>query len=312
LVRREELIEMSASNAAISPVPEPPNEPPTSAQVERAARALIGWMKPDDAERVLLSNRGDVTPEKEHREAVRIARDAVAARSEGVDQTDLVTPRPMQLDAHIEALKGNPAAAAMLAEGWDVALVDLRRVCGFQPVVFSDQAVERVRGIDADDLAAIAGVALPVSSNVELPIQFDQVRQAWMVSSANPNLRIAGPAGPIQTPQQVPVLGFGVTVSASFVQVVRYRNRYFLRDGYHRAYGFLSRGIAVVPAFVREMTAFEEMVPDPRLMLPQDSYRGPRPPVLVDYVDDTVSAAVRVPAAHKMVVVQALELQPIG
>ncbi len=200
----------------------------------------------------------------------------------------------------------------MLSEGWDVALVDLRRVCGFQPIVFSDQAAERVHGIDGDDLAAIAAVALPLSSSVELPIQFDQVRQAWMVSSANPNLRIAGPAGPIQTPQQVPVLGFGVTVSASFMQVVRYRNRYFLRDGYHRAFGFLSRGIAAVPAFIRDMTAFEEMVPDPRVMLPQDSYRGPRPPVIADYLDDTVSAAVRVPAAHKMVVIQGLELTPIG
>ena len=38
----EELIEISASNAAISPVPESPNEPPTSAQVERAARAKEG------------------------------------------------------------------------------------------------------------------------------------------------------------------------------------------------------------------------------------------------------------------------------
>lgn len=303
---------MTSGNAAISPVPERPDEPRSSAQVERAARALIGWMKREDAERVLLSNRVDATPEQEHVDAIRVAREAVAARGEGVDQTDLVMARPPELDGHVEALKASPAAAAMLTEGWDVALVDLRRVCGFQPLVFSDQAVDRVRGIDADDVAAIAAVTLPVSSNVELPIQFDQVRQAWMVSSANPNLRIAGPAGPIQTPQQVPVLGFGVTVSASFVQVVRYRNRYFLRDGYHRAFGFLSRDIGVVPAFVRDMTAFEAMVPDPRLMLPQDGYRGPRPPILADYLDNTVSASVRVPAAHKMLVIQALELAPIG
>ena len=68
----------------------------------------------------------------------------------------------------------------------------------------------------------------------------------------------------------------------------------------------------MVPAFVRDITVFEETVPDPRLMLPQDGYHGPRPPVLADYQDDTVSASVRVPAAHKMVVVRALELQPIG
>jgi hypothetical protein len=96
------------------------------------------------------------------------------------------------------------------------------------------------------------------------------------------------------------------------MQVGRYRGRHFLRDGYHRAFGLLSRGINVVPAFVRDITAFEELVPDPRTMLPQDSYRGARPPVLPDYLDETVSAAVQVPAAHKMVIIQALELTPVG
>jgi hypothetical protein len=142
-----------------------------------------------------------------------------------------------------------------------VALVDLRRVCAFQPVVFSEQAEDRVRGIDPEDVSAVAGVTLPVSWNVELPIQFDPVRQCWLVSSANPNLRVAGPMGPIPTPQQVPVLGFGVMVSASFVQVVRYGGRHYLRDGYHRALGFLGRGVPVVPAFVRDITVFEECSP---------------------------------------------------
>jgi TnpA family transposase len=45
----------------------------------------------------------------------------------------------------------------------------------------------------------------------------------------------------------------------------------------HRAFGLLSRGITVVPAFARDITAFEELVPDPQMMLPQDSYRGSRP-----------------------------------
>ena|SRR5712692_24341 len=45
----------------------------------------------------------------------------------------------------------------------------------------------------------------------------------------------------------------------SFLQVARFQDRYFLRDGYHRAFGFLSRGIWRVPAFVREFGRTEEM-----------------------------------------------------
>ena len=48
------------------------------------------------------------------------------------------------------------------------------------------------------------------------------------------------------------------------------------------------------------------------MMLPQDSYRGSRPPVLPDYLDNTVSAAVQVPAVHKMIVISALELRKAG
>ena len=62
------------------------------------------------------------------------------------------------------------------------------------------------------------------------------------------------------------------------MQVGRYRGRHFLRDGYHRAFGLLSRGITIVPAFVRDITVFEELMPDPRVQLPQDSYLGLQPP----------------------------------
>lgn len=65
--------------------------------------------------------------------------------------------------------------------------------------------------------------------------------------------------------------------------------------------GFLWNGLGI-----------EELVPDPGTMLPQNGYQGPCPPLLPDYLDDTVSVAVRYPAAHKLIVIQALELPPIG
>ena len=110
---------------------------------------------------------------------MRLAHEAVASRPEGVDQSGLVRESPASLDGHVKALQDNPASAAMLAQGWELAMVDLRQVCAFQPLVFSEQAEDRVRGIDPEDVSAIAGVTLPVLSNEELPIQFDQVRQCW-------------------------------------------------------------------------------------------------------------------------------------
>lgn len=302
---------MSSSALAIVPPAERLIEMPQAVQVVRPARVLIGWMRPGNADTILQSGltgpaHAAVT------ETAQRARDAVASRPPEVDQDQLVTEPPAELGDHVQALRSSPAAGPMHAEGWQVALVDLTRVCAFQPVVYSDQALERVQSVNETDLASIAAVTLPLTQGDPLPIQYDPIRQAWIVVSANQNLRIVGNIEPIPMNPGGTGLGFGVVAGPSFMQVGRYGGRYFLRDGYHRAFGLLSRGITVVPAFVRDITAFEELVPDPRTMLPLDSYRGLRPPVLPDYLDDSVSVSVQVPAMQKMIIIQALELNPIG
>jgi hypothetical protein len=300
------------SDSALSVVPAPePIEPPASALVLRPARAAIGWMRPDNAHQVL--QQGMAGPASEPViEAARLARDAVAARPEGVSQDELISPLPGELAGHVRALQESPAASQMFTEGWQVQMVDLTRVCAFQPFVYTDRSFEGSQLLDANDLTAIAALTLPLSQGDPLPIQFDPIRQAWIVTSANMNLRIVGNVGPLPMQPGGSVLGFGLYAGPSFLQVARRNGRHFLRDGYHRAFWLLRRGITTVPTFVREFTAFEELVPDPRTVLPQDSYYGPRPPVLPDYLHDAVSAAVQAPDPRKIIIIQALELAAAG
>jgi hypothetical protein len=95
------------------------------------------------------------------------------------------------------------------------------------------------------------------------------------------------------------------------MQVAGLAGRYFLRDGYHRAYGLLNAGITHVPALVKDFGSFEEIALPPG-MLPQAAYLGERPPMLPDYLDDVLAADTSIPVTQKMVVVQALELNSIG
>jgi hypothetical protein len=302
---------MSSSALSIVPPPEPRIEALPGAETLRPARVLTGWMRPDDAYRLLNSGMNGPTPAPII-ETVQRARQAVAARGGGIDQARLVTGVPAELDDHVRALQASPAAAPMHAEGWQVALVNLSRVCAFQPAVLSDQALDRVQLVNENDLASIAAVTLPLTQGDPLPVQYDPLRQAWIIVSDNQNLRIVGNVGPMPVNHCGTGLGFGVIAGPSFMQVGRYKGRHYLRDGYHRAFGLLSRGITVVPAFVRDITAFEELMKDPRTMLPQDSYSGKQPPVLPDYLDSAVSTAVQVPATRKMIIIQALELTPVG
>jgi hypothetical protein len=285
----------------------PPQTPPAPQEV-RPNRALTGWMKPDQAYG-LLQQKMEPTAAAE---AVERARQAVTTRSAGIPQAAIITNVPAELAGHVGALESSPAAKPLHDEGWKVALVDLSKVCAFQPSVESSKSLDRVQAIDKDDLASIAAMTLPLGQGDNLPIQYDPIRMAWTVSSANPNLRIVGNVGPLPVSPVGTALGFALVAAPSFMQVGCYQGRHYLRDGYHRAFGLLSRGITVVPAFVRNISVFEELVPDPRTMLPQDGYLGERPPVLADYLDDSVSATVQLPAVRKMVIIQALELTPIG
>jgi len=292
-------------------------DPPTSqgppasdgARALRPARALIGWMEPEVAERALLQYRVGGPPDPAALARVQSARAAVLTRSEGVDQASLIHDAPSELRSHLSRLSDFPGAAAYFKEGWSVKTVDLPRVAAFQPQVFISSASERVRHAKAGDLPTLAELALPTANLSEaLAPTFDPRQQAWSASSSNPNLRIVGNvAGPLEgIPPGSIALGFFVALLPSFMQVARFQGRYFLRDGYHRALGLLMAGITRVPAFVNDVPEIERLAPPG--MLPQAAFLGNRPPTLQDYLDDTVAASVQAPSTRKLVLVQGIEL----
>jgi hypothetical protein len=189
--------------------------------------------------------------------------------------------------------------------------VDLSRVCSLQQTVRTDRATSRVAIVNPDDVSSIAKVTLPVRIDDEaIPVQFDEDRRTWLVSSANPNLKLVGHYGG-RVQEGAPLsFGFNVAVMPSFLQVARHHGRYVLRDGYHRAFGLLQRGISVVPALVRDF-GFSELGVGAGLF-GTDVYLGDRPPLLPDFLDDTVAADVSIPVLQKMIVIQGMELTPLS
>ncbi len=258
----------------------------------------------------LAGRQMQAQPNAEHIAICEAARAAVAARNPGVEQALLFADLPPELQPHIEGLRGNPVTAAILASSGDVRLVDLRRVCAAQPQIHIEDAIKRVAGIGAGDVSAIADVTLPLHVDIALPVAFDQSKNSWIISAANPNLRVVGH---FNAPVAPGVLGFGFAVALhkSYLQVAGLNGRYFLRDGYHRAYGLLAAGIHQVPALVKDFASFEE-VGLPAGLLPQAAYLGDRPPLLPDYLNDSVAADTLLPITQKMIVIQGLELNSLG
>jgi ParB-like chromosome segregation protein Spo0J len=297
---------------------------PRGSRLPGSARVLLGWLPREHGESLLARQAEDGLPETQ-RARVSRARDTVAARAAGIDQAGLISPLPDELAGHVTRLGSTPGGARMRAEGWEIAMVDLDRVVALQPSVFTGTAIERAAHLDPGDLRAVAELTLPVSHPRpigELPPgddvppiegQYHYLTQTYTFVSPNLNLTVAGnfdAPGNRDAPQPGGLLGhgFNITVPPSFLQVARFQGRYLLRDGHHRAFGLLSRGITRVPAYVRDVAAAEELVTAGIETLPRSAWVGDRPPLLRDYHDDLVAEPVLVPVPHRMIVIHAVEL----
>jgi hypothetical protein len=288
----------------------------TPTYAKRAARAPIGWMTEEEGAMWIAGRELSATPNPAHLERCRIARAAVAAREPGIDQSAIILPLPDVLQGHIAALRASPLSALFFADAGEPVLVDLRHVCAIQAVVHTEDALRRVEGLVKDDWTSIASITMPVppAHPLPLPAIFDESRKAHVISSQNPNLRVMVNLQGMQVDvngMKMPAFGFGIALAPSFLCVAKLKGRYFLRDGYHRAYGLLRRGITHVPALVREFPSIES-VQLPAGMLPQDAFLGDRPALLPDYLNDDVSVDTSAPITTKIIVVQALEVTPLG
>lgn len=311
-----------ATDSATAPDDRPPTKP-LDPNHSKAARLLIGWV-PDDAACASLAGPMVAPPYPDDvRERVRRAHQVVRDRPP-IDRTvPVVSDVPDSLTAYISELATKPFFQPFRAERWSVRMANLRRVQVVQWQIHTAHAEERTDSATAADVLSLARVALPLSRAKELTCNaWSPDGRTLMVTCRNPMLRplaLQHPALP--TPVCVtledaiePVTGlelkrvsFHLLIDNSQVQVVRWRGAYFLRDGNHRAFGLLSRGITTIPVLYREYADHEDPgLPKVGIFDPA-VYLGERPPVLADFIDDGVSAPIDVRATQKTFLFQVIE-----
>lgn len=279
---------------------------PLSRHHARPARSLIGWL-PTEVAQASLAGPGVQSPfEPQIVSRVASAHAAVATRQPHTAGTDVITDLPIDLVPYVDELKSKPFYQPFAAEGWQVRMADLRRIRSAQPTVHTDHATERTQSARPDDLLSLARVTLPHSRAKELMATEPTADgRGWILTCRNPQLRVRGPytANRDDNGYKTKVFGIETEVANSLVQVVRWRGVYILRDGYHRAYGLLSRGIESVPVLYHEFPDYQPPLVAPGLFDP-NVYIGERAPRLSDYLDDSVSADIEVRRKQKTLVIQ--------
>src|SRR5882724_9361709 len=291
------------ATASTSASPQPPSEEVS----RRRVRMLLGWMTEQDGISVLLGRppmlAEDVTAPRMLWQA---ARNAVQARP-------AYSPRPVLVDTgdrtQLDAVAHRADVAAHFSGmNWRPEWVDLGEVLSFQKGIVLDGADERIGSADRD-ASALFKLCIPGEGPAPSPaaISSDPDNKGFTISSLNPNLRIVG--AQVSDADVSPAIGMppmkmkAFTILAftglSYLQVVRYRDRCFVRDGYHRATGLLRRGVRVVPCIFIEARNFGEVGCPPGSLTDEVMY-GDRPPRLVDFWDDATAREVEQIAIRKV------------
>jgi hypothetical protein len=280
--------------------------------MRRQVRVLMAWFERMDAISALLGFRMPAEGEDVSLAAAtyQAHRAALLARPPFEPEPMAIEPLPAAIadrgEAVLRRLRPSVEAAgtsSRLAAG----LVDLRYVLSFQKAVSLEEIGKRVAAVSADDWKSLADVCLPVDGvEEELSGTYDRDGHGLTLTSLNPNLRV-GPVRTVVMPDGsgARLIGFALMFGTPHVHVVEYRGRYFLKDGYHRGYGLLSRGITRVPAIVERARTFGDVHGGATTLVSQEYLLGTHPPRLMDFHDPAVSATVCQQALRKAIRIRA-------
>lgn len=168
--------------------------------------------------------------------------------------------------------------AEMVGFDWFLGVVDLRLLLAFQRRIIVDSKTQESPMPAADDWDGLMDLCFAEPG----PVICNSVRSeaSVLLRSTNPNLHFR-----ITDDNSNPI---SIHSGSPFFAVAQYRDCWFLRDGYHRAYKCLRAGIHHLPAIVVRVRTIEELGAVHPWFFPEEVLFSATPPRIVDFLDDAL------------------------
>jgi hypothetical protein len=240
-------------------------EPMTSHLVH--VRELIGWALDDYEYR----------PQSFEQERVRRAAGQVAQREPYEQAKAVLAPATANLS---ELFAVHAQRADLLAEmsglSWSLGVVDLRSLIAFQRRLSFNPKIPQVPIPAAQEWGALLSLSFGKARPIECEASHDRSNHTLVMRSSNPNLHFRvtnDPCSPLS-----------IHSGGPFFEVACFRGRWFLRDGYHRAYSLLNAGVSEIPAVIVHATTIEELGCTQPWFFPENVLFSKTPPRVVDFL----------------------------
>jgi hypothetical protein len=181
--------------------------------------------------------------------------------------------------------------AEMKELDWTTGIVDLRQLLAFQRRLVFDDHFHSAYLPSPEDWATLAALAFGPS----VPITYRMLASTeseLLLQSENPNLQIRAST----QPSHLSLLLHG---GSPFFEVAEFGGRWFLRDGYHRAYRLVCGGIVNFPAVIIRARTFAELGPVHPWFFPEETLFSSHPPRVIDFLDDNLTIEYNRPRLFK-------------
>lgn len=203
----------------------------------------------------------------------------IVAQREGFEQADVVlTAETEKLREKFAVLAERPdLLVEMSGLSWSLGVVDLRPLIAFQRRLSFYPKLPQVLIPDARQWSALLSLSFGAAKPIECETIHDRSAQSLTLQSSNPNLHFRITSDPISP--------LSIHAGGPFFEVACFRGRWFLRDGYHRAYALLSAGVFEVPAVIVYAATIEELGATQPWFFPEEVLFSETPPRVVDFLD---------------------------
>jgi hypothetical protein len=170
---------------------------------------------------------------------------------------------------------------------WTLGVVDLRRLLAFQRRLVFNSA-QRFSSIpQQDDWSQLISLAFGSRRDTKHRI----ISNGNVVDGLDVNLYSSNPDLRLRLNPKAwhsDLLPLSLYGGSPFFEVAELRGRWFLRDGYHRAYRSLQAGVHYMPAVVIRTRTLEELGATEPWFFNEDRLFSDRPPRVMDFLDESL------------------------
>jgi hypothetical protein len=184
------------------------------------------------------------------------------------DTLDLQQSRP---DLHAE----------MMGLEWSLGVVDLRRLLAFQRRLSFNSTLPATTVPPQCDWGGLIEIAFASPNPVICDVVHDIDKKTVTLQTGNPNVHLRV--------TQDPTAPATLHAGSPFFEVAQYAGRWFLRDGYHRAYNLLRAGIFRLPAVIVSAQTLEELGAVQPRFFSEAILLSERPPFVTDFLNESLT-----------------------